>query len=178
MSIAVRSTILLAALLFPALAAHATTLLVLDAPALFDRSEVVAVVRVEELTVRRSGGRLYTLASARVERPFKGVAADERLSILVPGGEVGEWGQQVAGAPRLMRGERCLAFLEPGPGGYAQFVGLEQGRLRLSDDGAWLDPTAEALRIDPRTGRTVPPPARVESSTYFRRLEQLRREGR
>lgn len=177
MSLRLLRSIGLAALLLAARPALATTMVALSEADLVRLSRVVAVVEVVSLQVKRAGPRLYTEATLRVARPVKGAKAGEELVVIVPGGELGEWAQRVEGAPRLTEGETSLVFLEPSDARRMRFVGLEQGRLTLVEDGA--GPGGWTLVRDV-TSRLVAPngvmpllPAREALAPVLERLSKL-----
>lgn len=172
------------ALLFSAAPAWSTTMLAFDTPALTARSSVVAVVDVLSLSVKRSGGRLATVAQLQVSRAVKGTRNGEALAVIVPGGTLGEWVQQVEGAPQLAEGETCVVFLEPGPPGLWQFVGLEQGHLAIHADrsapGGWVVSRVVSARlVVPGSLQPAPAPAlREPLLPLLERLDRLAGAGR
>jgi hypothetical protein len=138
--------------------ARATTMLPLDEPQLLSRSAVVAVAETVSVEVKRAGGRVWTEAVLRVATPVKGTSAGADLTVVVPGGALGEWVQHVEGAPELVEGEASLVFLSAMPGGRRyQFTGLEQGHLVARPDalvpGGWVVIRAAGPRAG---GATLP----------------------
>jgi len=73
-----------------------------------------AVVRGQVVSRRsawtRAGGQIFTTISLRALETWKGAPAKE-LTILVPGGEVGDLAQTVAGAAVFQDGEEVVVFL-------------------------------------------------------------------
>jgi hypothetical protein len=121
----------LLALLLCAPLARATTLRALDESALLAQSRVAAVARVVDVSSKQTGKHIVTVVHLVVSQALKGAKNGDELSVLVPGGAVGDWVQHVEGAPAPRKGETCLVFLEAGPGGLLQFTGLALGYGRI-----------------------------------------------
>ena len=116
--------------------AGATTVRRMDWSQLAHEATVSGVGEVIGLETRRFGRRIATLATVSLTLPLRGGATADRLTVLIPGGVVGEWAQQVTGAPSLRIGDRRLFFLSPGPGGRWLLVGLAQGAALVRPDGS------------------------------------------
>ena len=84
--------------------------------------------------------RILSTIEVNVEENWKGLtAASQRITIVQPGGSVGELEMTVHGMPAFSAGERAVLFLQ----GQRRFqvVGMGQGKRTLSWDGAsnrWL----------------------------------------
>jgi hypothetical protein len=89
----------------------------------------VAIGEVTGLETSWKEDQLVTLADFSVQRLLKGPAGDS-LSILLPGGQLGELRQSISEAPRLEVDHRYLLLLQPGEGGYT-VVGGPDGVLPL-----------------------------------------------
>ena len=98
-------------------------------PSLCRRAPVVAIGEVTGLETSWKEDQLVTLADFSVQRLLKGPAGDS-LSILLPGGQLGELRQSISEAPRLEVDHRYLLLLQPGEGGYT-VVGGPDGVLPL-----------------------------------------------
>lgn len=160
-------------------AAFATTLMYRDLPELSRTSDAVVRGKVLETKSRwtSDGSRIVTDVTVEVAETLKGAPA-KKVTIVQPGGQVGDLGQKVSGLATFQQGEEVVVFLEQrGPA----FVvnGMAQGKFRVerSTDGkavyAVPDPNLrEAIVLDPLTRQ----PAHVERSTLA--LEQLRSDVR
>ncbi|MDP1828412.1 MAG: hypothetical protein Q8L48_34400 [Archangium sp.] len=165
MVVKVRTLLLLAAL--GAALANATTLLALDVPALTKGSSVVARATVRSVAARwsKDGGRIMTDVVLDVTEPWKGTPA-RQVTVMQPGGVVGEVGQLVHGTARFTVGEDVVVFLEP-RGDRFLVTGMLQGKFKVetSSDGkavfARQELEGEALLVDPATRQAVQPPAVV-----------------
>jgi hypothetical protein len=118
-------------------------ILALDLPALVGRADRIAVVDVAGVrsTWNATHDRIVTAVDLTVVDGWKGgLAAGARLTVLQPGGTVGDVTTTVDGMPRFEPGERALVFLH-GPPGRATVVGLTQGKRPLRRDaasGRWM----------------------------------------
>ena len=152
-------------------------MLPLDEAQLLSQSAVVALTETVSLQVKRAGGRVWTEAVMRVSKAVKGTREGADLTVIVPGGELGDWVQHVDGAPVLVEGEKSLVFLSPMPGGTRfQFTGLDQGHLVARPDalipGGWVViRTALSRRAGPAENRLP----RSEPLTQV--LDRLARAG-
>jgi hypothetical protein len=78
---------------------------------------------------------IETRVRIRVERRVKG-ARGRTVTVVVPGGIVGEIGMRRPGAAVFKAGERILLLAAPRPSGELRPVGLFQGKLRIRRDAA------------------------------------------
>ena len=155
-------TLILLGLLGASLAS-ATTLLALDVPALTKGSALVvrATVRSVEARWTKDGGRIMTDAVLDVTETWKG-APTKQLTVMQPGGIVGEVGQLVHGTARFTVGEDVVVFLEP-RGDRFLLTGMLQGKFKVetSSDGkavfARQALEGDAMLIDPATRQQVQP---------------------
>jgi hypothetical protein len=108
-----------------------------DVPALTKSSTVVARAKVISSQPRwtSDGARIVTDTTLELLEPWKG-APGKRLTVMQPGGVVGEVGQKVAGAARFQVGEEVVVFLEP-RGERFSVAGMTQGvfHVQRSSDG-------------------------------------------
>lgn len=110
-------------------------------------AEVVAEGEVQSVHAQWIGGRIFREVTFVADRVLKGpYKSGQPITLWAPGGEVGDLGQWVPGAPEFVQGERVLLFLEPRPIGYV-VVGMSLGKLRTERDDAgetWVvrDPDA------------------------------------
>jgi hypothetical protein len=177
---------LLAALLALVLAtsvagrAFATLILALDLPAMVGRAERIAVVDVLSVTARWNDrhDRISTAIELSVVDCWKGdLASGTHLTVLQPGGTVGDVTTTVDGLPRFAPGERTLVFLH-GPADRATVVGLTQGKRPLRRDpasGRWMVAAPDRAGADFVRPRAVATPV-IE--TGARSLDAMRTEVR
>jgi hypothetical protein len=159
MVVKVRSSLLLA-LLFVGVA-QATTLLALDVAALTKGSSLVVRAKVKSVASRwtKDGGRIMTDAVLEVSETWKGTPTAQ-VTVMQPGGVVGDVGQLVHGTITFTPGEEVVVFLEPRGERYL-LTGMMQGRFKVetSSDGKWTSARQEfdgqALFLDPVTRQPV-----------------------
>lgn len=152
---------------FAVAVAHATTLLALDVPALTKGSSAVVRAKVKSVEARwtKDGGRIMTDAVLEVTEPWKG-APGKVITVMQPGGVVGEVGQQVHGTAKFTVGEDVVVFLEPRGDRYL-LTGMLQGKFKVetSSDGkavfARQALEGDAMLIDPASKQQVQPNAVV-----------------
>lgn len=100
-------------------------------------SDLVVRGRVAGKEVRSSpdGSRIFTLVKVEVADTLKG-GATKIVEVQVPGGELGDIGQMVHGAPRFADGEEVVVFLQTiGPQRedlpLARVASLAQGKFEV-----------------------------------------------
>lgn len=108
----------------------------LDLEALTSMGQVILVGKVEALQSRWNDDRSLILTDVRlsVEQVVKGSADQKEITVVVPGGQVGDVGQTVSAVPRFAEGERVLLFLERDEKGAFQVVGGLQGKKAIEGD--------------------------------------------
>ncbi|HVV16226.1 MAG TPA: hypothetical protein VHH90_03410 [Polyangia bacterium] len=160
--------------------ARATLIVALDLPAMVARAERIAVVDVVSVQAAWNARheRITTAVQLSVVESWKGsLEPGTRLTVLEPGGTVGDVTTTVDGMPRFVPGERTLVFLH-GPPDRATVVGLTQGKRPLRRDpgsGRWWvrgpdRAAADFVRLGPASPTAAPPV--VDSRE--RPLEELR----
>ena len=117
-------------------------------------AQIVVEGRVESVQAQWRHRRIFREVQLVADKVIKGpLKPGQPVTLWVPGGEVGDLGQWVAGSPEFSVGERVLLFLEANETlGYV-VVGMSLGKLRTERDKAgdvW------AIR-DPVEGLTAPP---------------------
>lgn len=165
MAVSVRR--ILVALVLCAGLAHATTLLALDLEHLTKGSASIVRGTVKSVSSRwtRDGGRIMTDAVIEVSETWKGAPVRE-VTVMQPGGEVGDVGQLVHGTVKFRPGEEVVVFLE-GRGSPTHFLltGMIQGRFKVerSTDGkavfARQELEGDALFLDAANRQPVSPGA-------------------
>ncbi len=117
----------------------------------------VATVESSEAGWDEAHRLIETKVRLRVERAVKG-RAGRRVTLVVPGGVVGNVGMRAPGAPAYRTGERVLVLAEPGRPGELRTVGFYQGKLPIRRDPVRgidvVEPTAFAWGAH---GEPIPP---------------------
>ncbi len=150
-----------AALLVFASPALATTMVALDVPTLTLKAEVIVRGTVRSSSAHWSGDnrRIFTQIEIDVSESLKGEPL-KTLSVVQPGGVVGDVGQRVSGVASYEEGEEVVLFLSR-RGPMFQTLGMAQGKFRVlrSSDGkaAFVTPDSEgdALLLDAKTHEAV-----------------------
>ena len=120
----------------------------------------------------KDGGRIMTDAVLDVSETWKGAAVKE-VTVMHPGGEVGDVGQLVHGTVKFKAGDEVVVFLE-GRGDRFLLTGMSQGRFKVerSSDGKSIfvrqELDGEALFVDPSTHQPTQP------NSIAMTLDQLR----
>jgi hypothetical protein len=148
---AVVLTFALAAL--SARASHASLVLALDTTELTKRADHIAVADV--LSVQsawdQSHKKIFTTIELSVVESWKGGAKPaSHITVVQPGGTVGEISMTVFGMSQFTPGERTLVFLR-GTTGAAGVVGMSQGKRSMSRDagsGKWTVGTANNAGLE------------------------------
>jgi hypothetical protein len=160
---------------------------------LFDETALVALVTRADLVVTGAvescearivparGLRIVTFCRVVLDETLRGQATvDERatrvLTVAFPGGQVGDVGQHVFGAPQLHDGDRALFLLGPatGPGAARGIVGLAHGVRMLLPDGALGEPDDAATPAS-SFGGVPSPKARAAPGDDPRTLDAFKR---
>ncbi len=164
---------LVAILLFAPAIAGATSMHGLDANALANGAERVIVGRVEARQGIWAGTRIFTRNTIAVEETWLGPDA-EHIDVLTIGGRVGEIGQSIAGAGRLLVGQRVVLFLVRGTGGAFHPVAMAQGIFYVERDSVF-----ESLRRSLEGVRFITePPHMPETPSELRRVVGEARNAR
>lgn len=101
-------------------------------------SEAVVRGRVAAVTARWVGKRIHSFVELEVAETWRG-SAPARLTVVTPGGVVGELGQRSDGAAVFASGEEVVAFLGRAEGGRYGVTGLAQGKFAVRDGAARPD---------------------------------------
>src|SRR5688572_8873843 len=103
----------LVAALFFGSAAHATSMVGMDVPALARKSEAVVRGKVQRVESRWSGDRkrIVTEITVEVAETLKGEPPPV-VTVIQPGGQVGDIGQRVDGMARFEKDEEVVLFLD------------------------------------------------------------------
>src|SRR5262245_6980508 len=120
---------------------------------------------------------IYSTVTIGVAESWKGDAAARTITVVQPGGTLGDHVTRVAGLATFTQGERAVLCLR-GPAAAVSVVGLGQGKRPLRFDPAlrtWVAHPGDrsaAVRIDVN-GKMTPPPAETPL-----RLDELRQRVR
>lgn len=135
-------------------AARATVLLPAEFREIVGESQIIAYGRVVDAVSELSDDRkrIETIVTFEVETYLKG-GPGERLSLRVPGGQVGRYRSITVGAPVLETGTEAVLFLRQGESGLPYVFGLSQGMFRVQRDPR----TQRRLVMPPLLARTETP---------------------
>ena len=118
--------------------ARASLVLALDLPTMVTRADHVAVVDVASVKADWDAQheQILTTVDLVVVESWKGAAAPgSHLTVVQPGGTVGDLTQVVHGMTRFVPGERAVVFLA-GKVDHANVVGMAQGKRIVRRDSA------------------------------------------
>src|SRR5262249_49713828 len=105
---------------------------------------------------------------------LKGAPA-KTITLVEPGGQVGDIAQRVDGVAEFVPGEEVMVFLDRRGGDICGVNGMAQGKFRVErSSGRTLTsavpaPTASAEIIDPTTGLARRPPSKPQELKAFRK---------
>lgn len=141
--------------------ALATTVLRMEVADLSREADVVVRGKVAEVHSRWSDKRIITQITIDVTEAYKG-APGKTVTIVQPGGVVGDIGQTVHGMPQFKKDSDVVVFLEKRGEKVFSVVGLAQGLFDVekSSDGKSLfvvPVEVDARVLDPRTQAPVAP---------------------
>ncbi len=142
-------SLLLLAVAIPAMASVAVPVSVED---LARGSDAVVRGRVERVTTRwtEDGRRIFTYAEVRPSSVLRGTAP-ELMTVITPGGVVGDIGQRVDGVAAFAEGEEVVVFVHRAEAGTYRVSGLAQGKFSVSGGVASPDLSHTALVPAPLT---------------------------
>ena len=121
-----------------AASARASLVLALDLPTMVSRADHVVVVDVASVKAdwdTRHEQILTTIDLVVVESWKGGAAPGSHMTVVQPGGTVGDLTQTIHGMTRFVPGERAVVFLS-GRADRANVVGMAQGKRLVHRDGA------------------------------------------
>jgi hypothetical protein len=111
-------------------AAPATTFILADTPALFSASHVVVLGRVQSIQSVEDRGAMQTRVQLAVDEVVKGPPTAE-VTVVEPGGVVGDKRRWIYGAPTFFVGERVVVFAHRNARGDLQTTFLSMGKFRV-----------------------------------------------
>ena len=158
--------------LFSFQTAHAAQVISLSFSQLVDRADVIVLGQVTDLIAERPNHnpkRIRTRVTVAVQEFLKWrgqVPVAKAITVYIPGGEVGRFGQKVPGAPQLEKGDGVLLHLRFSHRGELQVVGLAQGcqHLEVHED------VLHAVRNNKGIHYVAPSPNQSEGNTEVHRL--------
>jgi hypothetical protein len=136
----------------------------LSTEALTARSDVVAIGTVADMQSAWASNktRIVTRVTIAVREFLKGGAGEQQLTILTPGGEIGDVGELYCGAARFQRDEEVVIFARKTAGTEMQVAGGALGKLTLSREANVLmaapGVTLDHLRSQVRSAVQAPRP--------------------
>lgn len=151
-----RSLVLAGVLIFAPLTASAT---ISKAIAFEEKVENAASIIVGECVAQRSQwdaarNWILTYSTFRIEKTLKGTPAHE-ITIVTPGGRVGNIAQDVIGVPKFREGDERVLFVRNSNAGPTVLY-LEQGDYRVVEErGERIVKPAAAAAVMVDTGRGV-----------------------
>ena len=151
--------------------ARASIVVALDLPELVRQADHIAIVDVTDVRSAwdSTGSRIFTTVDLKVVEVWKGGMdpagkAATHITILQPGGTVGDISMTIAGLSAFAPGERAVVFLR-GTTARAQPVGMAQGKraMRFEARAArWMATGADLRQLvlvpKPATSSPVLPP--------------------
>jgi hypothetical protein len=166
-----------ASVLVAAATASASLMVVMDLDELTGEADRIVVASV--LSVRGEWDskrtRIVSRIELQVEEAWKGeVGGDGRLTIVQPGGTVGDVEMTVHGMPRFSAGERSLLFLAGRT--RPAVLGMAQGRRPLRWDVAgrrWMALPPDRGGVVRRDGAAVAPEPALPLDELRRRVRSL-----
>jgi hypothetical protein len=151
-----RTLVLGLALVFAArVPAHSTVLVPIADDDLVDTSSLILVGQALDLeSVEHRRGRIETRVTLAVETTIKGRVVGDTVVLHQPGGQVGDRGVYIHGAPEFVIGENVLVFLRRTARGRLQVNGLALGLYHIETGAAGARravrtvPTTDARDLD------------------------------
>jgi hypothetical protein len=165
------------ALAFVPVAANATILKAIDFDQKVKNAASIVVGRVVSQESRWDDAKqwILTYSTFEVEQTLKGFPA-QRVTIVTPGGQVGDVAQDTIGVPKFREGEEHVLFIRNSHAGPTVLY-LEQGVYKVIKDDrgeAMVKPAvSNAVLVDTQRGRAVP----REEARSLRAFEDSVRES-
>lgn len=159
-------------------AVGASTFVAFDSRAMVGESEQIVQGKVVELRSfwNEDGRVIVTEATVEVTETLLGSGAS-RVTVRVPGGQVGDFRVEATGFPVFERGQEVILFLQHDSRlGVERVVGHQQGHFEVvhRDDGVSLAvPMIEDARLFTRDGRLAPAARSMELNTFKNRVREL-----
>lgn len=161
---------------FGGAAAEATTFIVPETGDLLAASEQVALGRVSDIRSAATGNDLRTYITLDVQEVIKGPHA-RTLTLVEPGGLVGEQRRWISGAPTFFVGERVLLFLKRNAQRELRTTFLGMGKFSVVRSSSGTEFAMRHLaesHVLRRQGRRLAPASAVTSLALEPFLQVLR----
>jgi hypothetical protein len=148
-----------AALAFAPLTASATVTQAIPFDQKVEKAESIVLGKVVSQESRWDDQKkwILTYSTFEIEKTFKGMPA-QRVTLVTPGGTVGNIAQNVVGVPRFRNGDESVVFVRNTKSGPTVLY-LEQGAYRVVKDGRGdriVRPVASsAVMVDSQRGMAV-----------------------
>lgn len=173
----VLAAVVLATALAATTPAHATVVRALSVPDKARIAQAIVVAKVERTEPRWmvEGGAIKTLVTLTVETSLKGkLNAKQTITVVVPGGKIGEFVHDVPGVSRYAAGERAVLFLEPHPDGWVE-LGIGVGKYDVSKKQIVThSPLVAQLRATRGEPSKIEPGAPMPPTTLTKFLAEVR----
>lgn len=101
---------------------------------------------------------ILTYTTFRIEKSFKGLDAQQEITIVTPGGQVGDVNQDTAGVPEFVRGSDHVLFVRNSEAGPTVLY-FDQGAYDVARNGSErliVPVESDAVQIDSQRGMAVP----------------------
>ena len=130
------------------------------------QSDVVAVgtVSATQCEWNADKTRITTRVTIAVREFLKGGAGEQRITVLTPGGEIGDVGELYCGAARFQKDEEVVVFAKKQQGPVMQVAGGGMGKFTIERDKATQvlmtapGMTLDNLRTQVRSAAQAPVP--------------------
>ena len=144
-----------------------------------------AIVEAEVISTRSfwtaDRRSILTETTLRVDRGLRGPAAGQTIKVRSLGGKVGEVRMQIAGAPRLLEGQRMVLFLTERQG-HRWVLGMNQGvfdLVRGADGKSVVKQRLRGAALVEKTGGVLKPvkvhPMTEEAGPFLDRVRQTQK---
>lgn len=155
-----RALALAATLSLVPVSAHATITRAIEFDTKVENAAAIVVGKVIAQESRWDSAHkwILTYSTFQVEKTMKGAQA-QQITIVTPGGQVGEVAQEVSGVPKFMKGEDHVVFVRNSQAGPTVLY-FEQGAYRVVKEGhdRIVQPlVSTAVLVDTQRGIAVAP---------------------
>jgi hypothetical protein len=118
---------------------------------LTNRSDIVTIgtVRRMQCEWNAAKSRIFTRVTIAVREFLKGDDGKQQITIVTPGGEIGEVGELYCGAARFRNNEEVVVFARKKGGQDHEVVGGDQGRIPVIEDrSTGMKTVLRGIRLD------------------------------
>lgn len=106
------------------------------------RSHIVVRANVTEIRSEFSDPdqkEIMTFISLQIREFAKGYLSEPSVSVVIPGGNIGNFATYVAGTPSFFIGEEVIVFISNDYMGRATITGMRQGKLKIENQQVEID---------------------------------------